>query len=63
MDKIVRIGIVSRNALKQFQGGTSKTLVLFEESDLHHIFGDSPEEFVERVQITIEEVEHLAAKA
>lgn len=61
---IMREGYVAKNALKQFEAGTLKTLVLYEDKDLHHVFGDNWEEYAVKVVVMVDEVVtvDLAAK-
>ena len=47
-----RVVIFSKMEWGEFLAGQRKTLTIFQESDLHHEFGDKPEEYIVRVKIT-----------
>jgi len=44
--------ILSKKEWEAFLSGQQKTLKFFQETDLHHEFGDNPEKYIVRVTIS-----------
>jgi len=47
-----RIVILAKMEWEEFLAGHRKTLTIYKETDLHHVFGDDPEPEIVRVIIS-----------
>lgn len=48
-----RIVILAKKEWEEFLAGHCKTLTIYTERDLHHVFGDDPEPEIVRVKLSL----------